>query len=311
MPSLQAKPTLTWETTVTHGEVWPEKLAPGQKVGLFAPAHRFDPQEMERGVRVLRSWGLKVKKPEGLGRCFRYLAGDDSYRLAQLTELMMDDEVGALVAVRGGYGCQRLLPGLDKLWPLWPAKPIFGYSDLTALHLARYQASGVIGFHGPMVASLGKLNLADQPEAASVADFRRTLTLGGQSGLWTFRVATGLKEGQANGPLLGGNLTLVTALLASPWLPNMDGAILMLEEVDEKPYRLDRLLTTLRHSPVWRKAQGLVFGSFTGCGPPAEVRRLLREAAADFDGPVVESAPFGHGSDNRLFPIGAWGRLEV
>jgi muramoyltetrapeptide carboxypeptidase len=286
-------------------------LKPGAAIGLFAPAHAFDRGEMERGAAMLRSWGLTVKIPKKLGRRDRYLAGDDAHRLAVLAELMEDESVDGLMAVRGGFGCQRLLPALAPLWSRWPAKPIFGFSDLTALHLARFQASGVAGYHAPMVVSLGKAapgQLADRP---SQADLRRALTSGDRSGGWAFAPRDILKPGHAEGPLLGGNLTLLTALASGPWLPDFTGAILLVEDIDEPPYRLDRLLTTLRQSPIWERAAGLVFGAFTRCGPPAEVRRLLKEAAADFAGPVLCRAPFGHEARNRLFPIGALAELKA
>lgn len=305
------RPTLTWNGSTLPGVVWPTSLAPGATIGFFAPAHTFDRDEVRRGAALLRSWGLEVKIPQELFRRCRYLAGADEHRLGILTELMEDDAVNGLMAVRGGYGCQRLLPALAPLWAKWPAKPIFGFSDLTALHLARFKASGVIGFHSPMAVSLGKESPATMVDRLSQADLRRALTTNERSGRWTFAAADVLRPGRASGPLLGGNLTLVTALLASPWLPDVAGAILLLEEVDEAPYRLDRLLVTLRQSQIWKRAAGLVFGRFTKCGSPAEVGRLLREAAADFDGPVLRNAPFSHGSRNRTFPLGAAAELTV
>lgn len=304
-------PTLTWNGQTPPGAAWPADLAPGATIGFFAPAHHFDRGEMLRGAARLRSWGFEVKIPGELSRRRHYLAGTDEHRLAIVTELMEDDRVDGLMAVRGGYGCQRLLPALAPLWKKWPPKPIFGFSDLTALHLARFQASGVLGFHSPMAVSLGKESPAKMVDRLSQSDLRRVLTTSGRSGGWTFAARDALKPGRAVGPLLGGNLTLVTALLASPWLPDMSGAILLLEEVDEAPYRLDRLLTTLRQSPVWRQAAGLVFGRFTKCGSPAEVGRLLREAADGFNGPVLRNAPFSHGRRNRLFPVGAMAELTV
>ena len=305
------QPTLTWNGLTPKGAVWPNSLAPGACLGFFAPAHSYDRGEMLRGAALLRSWGLKVKIPKDLSRRDHYLAGDDRRRLAVLTDLMEDDEVDGLMAVRGGYGCQRLLPALAERWTRWPAKPIFGFSDLTALHLARFKASGVIGFHSPMAVSLGKEPPAQMADRLSLADLRRALTTGDRSGRWTFAARDVLKPGRVSGPLLGGNLTLVTALLASPWLPDLKGSVLLLEDVDEPPYRLDRLLITLRQSPAWRRAAGLVFGRFARCGTGAEVNRLLREAADDFDGPVLRNAPFSHEPRNRLFPLGATAELTA
>lgn len=302
---------LHWSGRPAAGVIWPEPLRPGATVGLFAPAHNFDRGDLTRGMETLRSWGLSVRLPRGLYQRKKYLAGDDAHRLAVMEELMEDDQVEALMAVRGGYGCQRLLPHLVERWPRWPKKAIYGFSDLTALHLARFKAESVIGFHCPMVVSLGKLDKRSRADALSREDLKNSLSGGSRSGGWDFSRRQVLRPGRVRGPLLGGNLTLVAALLASPWLPDFQGAILLLEDVDEPTYCLDRLLITLRQSPIWRRAAGLVFGGFAGCGSPAEVSRLLKEAAADFHGPAVMGAPFSHLARNRLFPIGAEAVLEA
>lgn len=305
-------PSLSWNGETESGICWPNPLKPGSTVGLFAPAHCFDRGEMVRGAELVKSWGLKVMIPKSLNLRRRYLAGDDAHRLGIISELMDDPMVDALMAVRGGYGCQRLLPRLAEKWPLWPAKPFFGFSDLTALHLARFQAAGQIGFHSPMVVSLGKEDPRKKVDTQSQADLKKALTGSGQCGRWVFSPRDILKKGRARGPLLGGNLTLVIALASGPWNPDYRGAILLVEEVGEPAYRLDRLLTTLRQSPLWSGASGLVFGRFTQCGLPVEVNRLLREAADDFsDRPVLFNAPFGHSSRNRLFPVGATAELDA
>lgn len=305
-------PDLSWNGEVEEGVRWPRSLGVGATVGLFAPAHHFDREEMSRGAELLKSWGLKVLVPKGLFQRRHYLAGDDAHRLAVISELMDNPEVDGLMAVRGGYGCQRLLPRLAERWPRWPAKPIFGFSDLTALHLARFQATGIIGFHSPMAVSLGKAETRDRADAQSQLDLRKALTGQDRSGHWIFSKRDILRRGSARGPLLGGNLTLVIALASGPWRPDYRGAIVLLEDVDEAPYSLDRLLTILRQSRIWTEAAGLVFGRFTRCGLTGEVNRLLREAAEDFsDRPVLFNAPFSHSRRNRLFPIGATAVLEA
>lgn len=302
---------LYWNGELQDGFRWPEPLGPGATIGLFAPAHHFDRQEMERGADKLRSWGLEVLIPKGIFQRRNYLAGDDGHRLAIISSLMENPAVDGLLAVRGGYGCQRLLPALAERWPRWPAKPVFGFSDLTAFHLARLQITGVVGFHSPMLVSLGKAESRDQADPQSQEDLRRTLTTRDRSGHWAFSRRDILKPGRAQGPLMGGNLTLVLALACGPWRPDYRGAILLLEDVDEAPYSLDRLLAILRQSPIWNEAAALVFGRFTRCGPTGEVNRLLREAAAAFHGPVIFNAPFSHADRNRLFPVGAAAILEA
>lgn len=305
-------PGLSWNGELEEGLRWPRLLGLGATVGLFAPAHHFDREEMAQGAELLKSWGLKVLIPKGLFQRRHYLAGDDAHRLAVISELMENPAVDGLMAVRGGYGCQRLLPRLAERWARWPDKPIFGFSDLTALHLARFQATGLVGFHSPMVVSLGKAEARERADAQSQADLKRALTSSDRSGQWLFSKRDILRPGSARGPLLGGNLTLVMALTSGPWRPDYRGAILLLEDVDEAPYSLDRLLTILRQSRIWSEAAGLVFGRFTRCGPTGEVNRLLKEAAEDFaDRPVLFNAPFSHSRRNRLFPIGATALLEA
>ena len=300
-------PRLHWSGETASGVVWPAAPAPGQSWGLFAPAHPFDREEFGRALARLKAWGLKVSVPPKIFRRARHLAGSDEHRLEVMAELMADPAVGGLWAVRGGSGCQRLLPGLASRWAAWPPKPILGFSDLTALHLARLKAAGVIGWHGPMVAALGRAGGGLE----GVGDLKAVLFSPARAGGWEFPPRDVLRPGRARGPLLGGNLCVLIHLLDSPWLPEAAGAILLVEEVDEAPYRLDRLLTTLRQSRLWEALGGLVFGRFTRCGSPAAVRALLRETAEAFPGPVLMNAPFGHSRLNRVFPLGALAELSA
>ncbi|UQZ90106.1 hypothetical protein C4J81_13200 [Deltaproteobacteria bacterium Smac51] len=303
--------SLHWNGEAPRGVRWPTALKPGDTVGLFAPSHQFNRQEVERGAALLRSWGFEVKVPPHIFKKHKYFAGTDEDRLAVLDSLMSDDSVSAVMAVRGGYGSQRLLPYLIMRWRKWKPKPIIGFSDLTALHLARFTASGVIGYHAPMAVSLGKEESAKQADTVSIKDLKKALTSPDRTGAWNFSKKDVINGGHVKGLLLGGNLTMFIALLSGPWMPDLNGVILMLEEVDEPGYRLDRLLVTLRQSPGWKKAAGLVFGHFTHCGPARQVRSLLLEAAEDFHGPVVMNGPFGHERRNRFFPIGATAVLEA
>lgn len=313
---------LSWNGERLRNTCWPDAIKPGDTIGIFAPSHSFDPDEAERGAKLLRSWGFAVKIPETIFKKHRYFAGTDEERLAVMEELMADKSVAALMAVRGGFGCQRLLPFLESRWKNWPAKPILGFSDVTALHLARLKATGIIGYHTPMLVSLGKADPAAELDRHSQEDLKNLLStnenaarfkkfIGRHAVYWDFTPKDVLRPGHTKGPMIGGNLTLFTALLSSPWLPDLTGAILMLEEIAEPGYKLDRLLTTLRQSPIWSKVAALVFGHFTDCGPRQDISAMLKELAADFPGPVLINAPFGHEARNRVFPVGAMAELEI
>ena len=302
---------LIWGEDNSLGFKWPQTVGPGGTLGLFAPSHKFCPNELNRSIAHLNAWGFKVKVPRNLGRHYHYLAGETQHRLDIFSQLMEDNGVDGLLAVRGGFGCQHLLPHLRECWGKWSAKAIFGFSDLTALHLARLKASGVVGYHSPMAVSLGKANPEMGANRVSQLELKKSFSTGLHDGSWVFSPRDILKPGKVTGPLIGGNLALIAALLGSPWLPDFSGAILMIEEVDEVPYRLDRLLTTLKHSQIWGQAAGLVFGQLARCGPSSEVSRLIKEAAHDFSGPVLKNAPFGHLGRNRPFPVGALATLEA
>ena len=280
----------------------PPGLRPGDRIAVVAPASAFDRASFEAGLAVLAARYRPVFDPGCFART-RYLAGDDSRRLDELTAALADDSVKAIVAARGGYGTLRLLA---DLWPklraaAFPPKPVVGFSDLTALH-AVLQAAGWVSIHGPVVTQLGA-----QPPA--VAE-RLVHLLESPVAPAPLR-GTPLAAGVVEGPLLGGNLSLVTRLLGTRYLPDLDGAILLLEDVGERPYRLDRLLTQLRQAGVFERIAGLVFGTFMSCPVVDGVSPLdvVRSCCADLPFPVAFGLPAGHqgegpGIENLALPLG-------
>ncbi|MGL4207863.1 MAG: S66 peptidase family protein [Candidatus Adiutrix sp.] len=285
---------------------WPSALTLGATIAMFAPAGPAPSQAVKLGQDIITAWGFKCRPlPKMPISHHKYLAAPDSDRAAAIKALLEDDSVAAIWAVRGGYGCQRLLPLLEKFWPTSPPKPIVGFSDLTALHLARLKAQGLVGFHGPVVTSL--------PNSSAISQNDIKMALLGQKkrGEWLFSPKNILKPGQGSGTILGGNLTLFNAALTGNWLIYGEQFILLLEDVGEVPYRLDRLLITLKQSPIWPKISALVFGRFTDITPSFKLKGLLSEIISDFSGPVVMNAPFGHGPHNRFFPLGAIASLDA
>ena len=275
-------------------------LEPGEPIGVVALSGPVDAERLGAGLDVLSQWGHPIVTASNLGQTEAYLAGTDSERLAGLHEILTEG-VRWIVAARGGYGVGRLLSDLPWRELAKRDVKLIGFSDLTAV-LNPLAAGGSIQFHGPMVAAglVGKHN----------SKRLRSLLYGEleSRALFRFPGKSVVSEGRVTGPAFGGNLTLLTSLLGTPWEPDFDGCVLFLEEVDEPLYRLDRMLTHLRSSGRLRNVKALIGGSLRGCRPATERsekwRELLQEAAPN-DAVIAVDLPFGHGATNLAFPIGA------
>lgn len=279
---------------------WP---APGLPLAVAAPAGRVAPEALEQGLAVLAQLApqCRVDCADEVLAAQDYLAGPDCERAAHLSALLSDPELGAVLAARGGFGCTRLLPLLD-LAALAQAGPcLIGFSDLTAL-LNPLATLGLLTVHGPVVTQLPRLDQASRADLAALLAGRRPwpAALSGQP----------LAPGQAAGPLMGGNLTTLCSLLGTTWFPNLGGAVLILEDTGEAPYRLDRLLTQLALSGALERVAGVAVGRLSEQenDPPGLAEALARRLAG-LGKPVVMNLPFGHGAANRLLPLGA--RAEI
>ena len=276
----------------------PPPLRAGDLVAVVAPASAFPRDELLRGLAWLRTrYRLRISP-----RIFEregYLAGTDARRGAELAAAMTDEEVKAVVAARGGYGSMRLLDALP--WEAFARRPkwLVGFSDVTALHAAAW-ARGIASVHAPNVTGLGNRTTAAVRAAWLASVERPEVTR-------TWRGLTVLRGGEARGPLLGGNLSLLHAMAAAGRLTVPRGAILALEDVTEAPYRVDRMLTSLRLGEHLARASAVVFGAFTRCVAGADGRTIedvLAERTADLGVPVLSGAPFGHEANNEAFVLG-------
>lgn len=282
----------------------PPPLQKGDTIGIFAPAGPVqDRRAAETGLRLLDEAGFQVRCQRGLLERRRdYLAGDDAERAQELHELWRDPQVKALLALRGGYGCLRLLPSLD--WELLASrrKMLIGFSDLTVLHFAFLQQTGIFPLHGPMLSTLAESDRESFRHffQAITGDFPAVIR---PSGLEVIR------PGTASGPLLGGNLACLNHLLATPWEPDLDGAILLLEDVGEAPYRIDRLLTQLALAGRLEQPAAIILGEFKDCGPPEDIWQRLLELTEQRQIPLWANFPAGHGQRNLTLPLGA--RVEL
>ncbi|MFO0600970.1 MAG: LD-carboxypeptidase [Myxococcaceae bacterium] len=279
--------------------VAPPLLKAGDPVAVVAPAGPFDRPSFDKGLEVLRS-RYEARFDERLFESHRYLAGTDASRAAQLQAALDDPGLKAIFSARGGYGAMRLLPSLTLRSPKW----LVGFSDITALHLAA-QAKGWRSLHAPVLTQLGK-----QP-ADVVA--RLFATLEGQPPA-PLRGATTVVPGVVEGPLLGGNFSVFTRLLATPYLPSLDGAVLLIEDVGERPYRLDRMWQHVKLTGLLQRVAGVVFGDFTGCDEKDAdygFADVLFELARELGKPCAAGFRIGHGDVNQPVTLGAQVRLDA
>jgi muramoyltetrapeptide carboxypeptidase len=290
---------------MTSGPPWvvPKKLAAGSLVQIVAPSSPFDRERFDVGRELIEAH-YRTRFADDLFARQGFLAGSDDARLEALREALADPDVAAIVAARGGYGATRLLPMLELEPVRRAAKWLVGFSDVTALH-ALWARAEVCSIHGPMVASL-----SDAPEVVRAAWFA---LLEGEPPP-ALRDLSRVQPGTARGRLLGGNLTVLAALVGTPYMPDLQGAVLLLEDISERPYRIDRALTTLLSAGALRNIAGVLLGQFAQCdaGPDGtSVLSVLSERLATLNVPVAANAPVGHVPDNVPVLLGAQVELDA
>lgn len=271
----------------------PRRLRSGDRVAVVAPASPFPQDEFEAGLAELRRLDLEPVYDDSIFERRAYLAGEAAVRAAALRRALEAPDIAGILAARGGYGSVQVLPLLEAQAVRSARKALVGYSDLTSLLTFVSGQCGVACFHGPTVTG----RLGRGAEAYDEASFVGALMV--REPLGEIRPpAEVLVPGEARGPLFGGNLTQLAASLATPFAFDPPaGAILLIEEVNERPYRLDRLWTQLRLAGILAKARGIVFGDFPGCDEPGgglTARGVLAELVEDFPGPVLFGFPVGH-----------------
>lgn len=298
----------------------PLRLRPGDTVGLIEPASFSDgPLQIEAAKQLIAGMGLVPKVGRHVGNRYGYLAGTDRARAADINAMFADDSVRAIFAVRGGWGSARLLPFLD--WDVIRAHPklLVGSSDITALHLAIAARAGFPSIHGPNVAyswqeiswnSFWRLAFAGETPTFSPPEVEQMDPLSQER--WRTRP---IRAGKASGRLIGGNLSVLAALVGTPWLPDFDGAILFLEDVGEAEYRIDRMLSQLSLAGLLNKLSGVAFGQCTRCTNGVAgyigftIPQLLEQYFAPLGMPAFYGANIGHVGNQLSLPVGA--RVEI
>jgi len=286
----------------------PSPLSAGARVALVTPAGplRGEP-ELAAAIDHARSLGWDPQPGANVLARHGYLAGTDEERLADLNAAWRDDSVDGIWCVRGGYGAMRLLPHLDYDALRRHPRALLGYSDITALHCAVGARCGLVSYHGPT--ARGELTpfareslvraVIDQVDPCGAAPAARTL-----------------RGGRASGRLVGGNLALLAALAGTPFAPDYTGAILVLEDVGEATYRIDRMLQQLQLSGALGRLAGIAFGQFTEStdsadAPNRELDDVLHDAAAGAGVPALAGIPLGHVGDQWTLPLGARAELDA
>lgn len=294
----------------------PPRLQKGDTVGIITPASCvFEPSTIRAGKETLESLGFRVKLGSHLHKKYGYLAGSDQERVEDFHHMIADDEVKAIVALRGGYGSMRLLSSIDYDLIKSNPKIILGYSDITSLHLAIHTMTGLVTFHGPVAIS----RFSDYTRNFFYNVTSSTTAIGEikqpepENALQPTAVFNIIHGGKARGRLIGGNLTLLTALLGTPYDIDTTGKILFLEEVSEEPYGIDRMLTQLLLAGKLDIAAGIIIDQCSKCGPaeykPAfentlSVEEVFIDRLQHLKIPIVFGFSIGHVADKPTIPLG-------
>lgn len=296
----------------------PAALNKGDTVALVSPSAALnDELDLQLAQEAMKALGFNVKTGPHAGNRRGHLAGGDAQRAADINAVFADREVKAVICLRGGSGAARLLPLLDYDAIRHNPKVLLGYSDVTALHSAIHAQTGLVSFHGPNGSgSWNHFNVAQFQRLffeRALVEYRNEVDAGDELVPRTNRVRT-ITGGKAQGELIGGNLTVLTGLAGTPYLPDFDGKILFLEDVNEAPYRIDRMFSTLKLGGLLDRIAGLVFGDCGGCDPgngygSLTLDQIFADHIKPLGIPAYRGAMIGHIREQFIVPVG--GRVEL
>lgn len=288
----------------------PKRLQKGDTIGLITPGSYISDEGLEKAVTNIEGLGFTVKLSKNIRAKHGFNAGTDQQRLDDLHQMFADNQIKGVWCARGGYGCGRLLPYIDYRLIKQNPKVLIGYSDITALLQAIYCKTGMIGFHGPVGAS----DFTDY----TVTNFRNVL----MESKTNYIIKTEpssintvvFQHGQAEGQLVGGNLSLLASLVGTDFQLDLKGKLLFIEEIGEKPYRIDRMLTQLKQATNIQKVAGIALGTFEDCEPEEGDNSLslldtLKSQFSDFKVPIIYGLSFGHIANQCTLPVGLNARL--
>lgn len=284
--------------------VRPPRLKPGDTIGIVAPAGPFDSEKFMKGKTVLESMGFQTFFDEGIFQKHGFLAGTDIQRTDQLNRLFADPTVQAIACARGGYGSIRILSFLDFETIQKHPKIFLGFSDISALLSVLYDQCGLVTFHGPVVTTLAKAT------EKTIMAMKTALTSDAPLEL-TPEDGKVIKPGVCSGLVAGGNLTTLCHLVGTPYAPNFKGKILLLEDVGEMPYRIDRMLTQMKLAGCFNGITGLILGVFEECGHLNEIVEIFNNIFENANIPILAGFGMGHGEHNLTIPMGLGATLDT
>ncbi len=294
--------------------VYPPALRKGDTIGIISPASPMIRERLEKGIAYLRGKGYSVLLGKHVYDQHGYLAGTDEERVRDLHAMFRNPEVKAIISSRGGYGTPRLLPFLDYELIRENPKILVGYSDLTSLQLAIFSQTGLVTYSGPMVA----VEMGKGIDPFTEEHFWPHL-LSGQSYSEYPPVLdsplTRLHPGKAAGALIGGCLSMINPILGTPYQPDFRGSILILEDVGEEPYRIDRYLSQFRSAGIFHQVAGIIFSQFVDCdagdSPSLTIDEVIEDYTHDLNIPIVKNFLYGHVDRKFTIPIGAPVELDA
>lgn len=285
----------------------PVSLKRGGKIGVIATAGCVDDASLTAGIGVIKRAGFEVELSRGVRNAKGYLAGEGKGRAEDLQEFFTRPDIDAILCARGGFGSIQLLPWLDPETLHSHPKIFVGYSDVSILLNWLLQKCGLVTFHGPMVA----MEMAQGLKGRTEEHFWRTLL--GEKRKWEFEIDEVVRPGRAEAGMVGGCLSVLVTTLGTPYEIDTSGRLLFLEDIGEKPYRIERMLTHLKMAGKLENPSGVVFGDFTQCeGEGARgLRQIIAELFRDAPYPVVTGLAAGHGEENLLLPFGVKMALDA
>ena len=293
-------------------------LKPGDCIGIISPGTYADSRDVMGSVELLKAHGYRVKLAPSATALYEHFAGTDRKRAADVNALFADDEVKAILCVRGGYGSARIIDKLDYKAIAKHPKMLIGFSDVTALHIAIGDKCGISTIHGPMLVSFTRPNFdSDYTRANFFAGLEGSIPAGEIPMPEGQKLQT-VRAGHAEGIITGGNLTLIASLVGTPYELDGKGSLLLLEEVGEKPYRIDRMLNQLWQNGLLRRVNGILLGDFIGCeNENADgvndftLDDVLKHYARLSGKPVIRGVPAGHGKYNMFLPLGVLAEMNA